>query len=200
VERRFGLPRLIAAAVVVSWILAPGNAFADSAIDPQVKPYFVLGGLLTALVFSGIGYYLLSKALHLRRQAAAAEHWPTAIGTVIAADIEKRVSKSQDEFDTFVPQVRYAYLVNGSHREGRVIRFGLDGMGYVVEKQARDHIARYPVGATVPVRYDPQDPEQAVLETGQIGAGRNMFAGSIFAGLGVAAIVFAIWSASLPVQ
>ena len=193
--RRFGLILAIAACIFV-----PESALADSVIDAGVKPYFVLGGWLTALVFLGLGYFLLSKAIRARRLAAAVEQWPTANGTVIAADIVKRVSKSEDEFDSFIPEVRYAYKANGSRREGRVIRIGLDEMGYIQEKQACDHIARYPVGAKILVRYDPQDPEQAVLETGQVGAGRKMFAGSLLAGIGVAAIVFAIWIATLPVQ
>jgi hypothetical protein len=43
--------------------LLPGRAFADAAIDGAVKPYFVLGGWLAALVFLGIGSFLLAKAL-----------------------------------------------------------------------------------------------------------------------------------------
>jgi hypothetical protein len=118
---------------------------------------------------------------------------------VISTDIIKRISKSQDEFDSYIPQVRYAYTANSVRHEGDVIRIGLGEMGYIQEKQARDHLMRYPVGATVLVRYDPENPQAAVLETGQVGAGRKLFAGAILAALGVAAIVFAIWSASLPV-
>ena len=194
----FGLCQLVAIAIAATCVLAPGSALADSAIDAAVKPYFVLGGWVTALVFLGIAYYLLSKAIRARRLAEAVEQWPTANGTVIASDIIKRISKSQDEFDTFIPQVRYAYTANGSRREGRLIRVGLDEMGYIAEKQAREHIARYPVGAKIPVRYNPKNPQQAVLEIGQVGAGRKMFAGFLLAAIGVAAIVFAIWIASLP--
>ena len=68
------------------------------------------------------------------------------------------------------------------------------------ENKAREHIARYPVGATVPVRYDPDNPDQAVLEIGQVGVTRKIFAGAIFAAFGVAAVVFTIWSATLPTR
>jgi hypothetical protein len=32
-----------------------GAALADSVIDAAIKPYFVLGGLVTAVVFSSVG-------------------------------------------------------------------------------------------------------------------------------------------------
>jgi hypothetical protein len=185
-------------AAFATFILAPGSALADSAIDPATKPYFVLGGWVTALLFLGVGFFVLLKAIRNRRTAEAATQWPTADGTVISAAVVKRVSKSGDGFDHFVPQIRYAYEVNGIRRQTDVIRVGLSDMGYREEKKAREHIALYPVGTAIPVRYDPRNPEHAVLETGQIGLARTMLAGCIFASLGIAAIVFAVWIASLP--
>ena len=126
--------------------------------------------------------------------------WPVAEGVVVAAEVVKRTSKSDDEFDSYIPKVRYAYTVNGVGYEGDVIRIGLADLGYVSEKQARDHVARYPVGATIAVRYDPQNLQRAVLEIGQLGAARYLLAGTLFAGVGVGALVFAIWSATLPVR
>ena len=181
-------------------VLAPGCAFADSAIEGGVKPYFVLGGALAALVFLGIGSFLLSRAIHFRKLAAAAVHWPIAEGTVIAAEVTKRIASSDDEYDRYVPRVSYVYTVNGARRESDVIRIGLGDLGYRVEKQAREHLARYPLGATIAVRYDPQNPGQATLEAGQAGAARYFLAGALLAGVGVGATVFAIWSASLPAR
>jgi hypothetical protein len=51
---------------------------------------------------------------------------------------------------------------------------------------------------TTPVRYDPRQPEHAVLETGQMGVTRRILAGSLIVGIGVAAIVFAVFIAGLP--
>ncbi|HLG83256.1 MAG TPA: DUF3592 domain-containing protein [Bradyrhizobium sp.] len=192
--------RLLPGAVIASVTFSPGCALADSAIDRAVKPYFVGGGWLAALVFLGIGFVLLSRAMRYRRAAAAAMQWPVADGVVLATDIVKRISKSDDEFDSYVPRVRYAYTVDGVRREGDVIRIGLGDLGYVREQQARDHLARYPVGASIAVRYDPQQPQAAVLEIGQLGATRYLLAGGLLGAVGVGAVVFAIWSATLPVQ
>lgn len=192
--------RLRLCMVAMIAMLAPERAFADSAIDRDVKPYFVLGGALAALVFLGIGFLLLSRAIRYRRLAAAAVHWPTTEGTVLATDVIKRVASSDDDYDRYVPRVRYAYTVNGVGRKSDVIRVGLSDLGYLREEQAREHLERYPLGATIAVRYDPQNPEQATLEAGQAGAARYFIAGGLLAGVGVGAIVFAIWSASLPAR
>ena len=200
IRRTVGICRLAAFVPFVTCLVAPERALAASAIDAGVQPYFVLGGWGTALVFLGIGFFILRKAIGNRRMAEAAAQWPTTDGTVISTDVVKRVSKSENAFDYFVPQIRYEYETNGIRRQGDVIRIGLGDMGYPEEKEAREHVARYPVGATIPVRYDPQDPEHAVLEIGQIGVSRKILAGFIFAGIGIAAIVFAIWSASLPTR
>jgi hypothetical protein len=192
--------RLQLCVVVAIAVLVPDSALADSAIDRAVKPYFVLGGSLAALIFLSIGFVLLAKATHYRRVAAAAVQWPVAEGVVLAADVIKRTSKSDDEFDSYIPRVRYAYTANGVGYEGDVIRIGLEDIGYFKETQARDHMARYPVGAATAVRYDPQNPRSAVLEIGQVGAGRYLFAGVLLAGVGLGAVVFAIWSATLPTR
>lgn len=107
----------------------PERALADSVIDAAIRPYFVLGALVTALAFLGIGYFI-------SRKAVAAEQWPTTDGTVISTDVVKRVFKSQDGFDYFVPRIRYEYTTNGIRRHGDVIRIGLDEMGYLEEKKA----------------------------------------------------------------
>ena len=192
--------RLLLGAVVALAALVPNGAFGDSAIDPAAKPYFVLGGWLVALLFLGIGFFLLSKAIHYRRMAAALMQWPVVEGVVLATGVIKRTSKSDDEFDSYVPSVNYAYPVNGVRYEGDRIRIGLEERGYIREQQARDHMARYPVGAAIAVRYDPKQPETAVLELGQVGAARYLFAGCLLAAVGIGAVVFAIWSATLPVR
>ena len=185
---------------VAACVLAPERAFAESVIDAAAKPYFVLGGSVTALVFLGLGLLIFWPAIRERRMAVEAMQWPVTDGRIISAEVIKRVSKSQDEFNSFVPRVRYEYITDGVRRQSDIIRIGLGDMGYLLEKQAREHLARYPVGATVSVRYDPEAPERAVLETGHVGVTRKLFAGFIFFGLGIAGIIFAIWSAGLPTQ
>jgi hypothetical protein len=162
---------------------------------------FVLGGLVTAVVFSSVGLLITWPAIAQRRMAAAAMHgrWSSR---VVSTDVLKKVFRSQDsDFDYFVPRIRYEYMTNGIRREGDVVRIGLDEMGYPLEKQAREHTSL----AILPVprfRFAMigHAPERAVLEAGHTGLTRKILAGFILLGLAIAAIAFAVWSASLPTR
>ena len=52
-----------------TYVVAPGHAWAASVIDAAIKPYFVLGGLVAALVFLGIGILISRTSLSKRRMA-----------------------------------------------------------------------------------------------------------------------------------
>ena len=64
----------------------------------------------------------------------------------------------------------YGYAVGGSSYEGSIIRFGDLSSG--ASKPAEDTVAKYPPGASVSVRYDPENPGRAVLETTMPGNGQ----------------------------
>ena len=66
-------------------------------------------------------------------------------------EVIKHVSRSQDEFDTFVPRIRYEYVANRVRCEGEIIRIGLDEAGYLSEKQARDHM--HATASAPPLRF-----------------------------------------------
>lgn len=188
-------------AVVAGLALAgsPAPAFAAAVVDAAAKPYMVGGGWIVGLIFAGLGGFLLRKGIAYRRSAEAMSAWQTVEGEVLESTVRKRVDRGYDSADItrYIPEVRYAYKLGGIAREGATIRIGLGDFGYMSEQQAREHAGRYPAGARVAVRCDPQDPDAAVLEAGQVGGGNKVVAGSIFLLLGLSAAVFAIWISGL---
>ena len=193
--------RLRRDAVVAGLALTGGSApaFTAPVVDAAAKPYMVGGGWIVALIFAGLGGLLLRKGIAYRRSAEAMSAWQTVEGEVLESTVRKRVDRGYDSADItrYIPQVRYAYKLGGIAREGATIGVGLGDFGYTSEQQAREHAGRYPAGAQVVVRCDPQNPDVAVLEAGQVGGGNKVIAGAIFLLLGVCAAVFAIWIASL---
>lgn len=190
---------LIAICLVAACTLTVDEAFAETYIDVDAQPYFVIGGWIAAAFFLGIGFILLWMGLRYRRLAAASVAWPTTQGTVISSEVSKRISRIEDNtFEYFLPEVRYSYNVVGVRREGNVIRIGLAENGYLTEVKARELVARFPVGATPPVRYDPRSQEIAALEIGQIGGTPKMIAGALLTSVGAGAVIFAIWSSIAP--
>jgi Protein of unknown function (DUF3592) len=154
----------------------------------------VIAGLLL-VVFSVISAYLIYSGIRNRSTARASETWPVAGGTVLSSDVASRVSRQKNSSTVtyYKPQIRYGYKVAGTEYESEVIRFG------DLEKQSRsladEIVAKYPVGSTIAVRYDPQDPKRATLETqsaggSQVGAGIFFIAVPLAIAIGTALILF----------
>ena len=98
----------------------------------------------------------LSQAIGVR---LAARRWPAAPGIIIGAEV--RVTPRSGEEPFYDAVVRYAYTVQGQEYEG-----AQDDLTYVSNAQdaALAIVARYPVGASVSVYYDPQAPQRALID------------------------------------
>lgn len=131
---------------------------------------------LVGLVAIGFGGWNLWRSLECSR-------WPTVTGVVKSAKMQS--STDNDGGTTYSPKVAYSYEVAGSRFEGDRLAFGVmsSSSGY-----AAGVLSRYPVGQTVTVHYLPEDPSEAVLETGIHGGTWVCFGvGTAFA---LAAIMF----------
>ncbi|HEX5183369.1 MAG TPA: DUF3592 domain-containing protein [Allosphingosinicella sp.] len=121
-----------------------------------------LGVLLVGLLWIfGFG------AIHYRaaRKAQASETWPRAPGKLLRAEILVEESSSGEGGTTtwYNPAVAYAYKVADRKLEGKRLRFG--NARSTIRKRAEAMLAPYAVGATVSVRYNPEKPEECVLES-----------------------------------
>jgi hypothetical protein len=96
-------------------------------------------------------------------------NWPTAPGQIMDVRIDQQrtmmVSNSSDttsETIRYQPKVDYLYTVGGQQYQGSRINFTI--MDFSFENRARKAIENYKVGATLPVAYDPADPQNSVLD------------------------------------
>jgi hypothetical protein len=105
---------------------------------------------------------LIYTVLQLRH-AAASEHWPSAEGRILTSSVQTlhRVKHGP----VYEPDVKYEYRVGDTALRANRVQFVQ--RSYPWEDQAQEIVDRYPVGATVTVRYDPQHPKRAVLEPGR---------------------------------
>jgi hypothetical protein len=194
--QRAGKCILGGAGTICAVLMTTHGALAQTTIDSAAKPYFIAGGAIATIFFLSVGAMLIRKSNRYRRIAATAAQWPIVTGKVVSSEVIKHADS--DSGDYFVPRVHYVYQVDGTSRNGRVIRAGLGDRGYPREQQARDDAARYCVGSSVPVRYDPQNPANAVLELGQVGAGNNLVAGVLLMLVGAGGVVFTVFSVVTP--
>jgi hypothetical protein len=110
--------------------------------------------------FSLIGWLMLMQGYEQLRQAHAIERWPTAVGTILAVDVQ---AADAGEGRRWRPQVTYAYAVHG-----RVITATRITPGKTPnikdEIEARDYVGRYLPQTPVKVHYNPTEITDSVLE------------------------------------
>jgi hypothetical protein len=103
-------------------------------------------------------------------KARAAESWPSALGKVVSSEV--RIEKSRDRHGRstvwYNPVVTYSYTAGGRQLQGTRLRFG--NPRSTNRTKADEAIAPYGVGSSPAVRYNPQRPEECVLETVKPGA------------------------------
>ena len=119
---------------------------------------FVLLGLLWV---AGFGYAYFRAV----GKAKASETWPTTIGSVLSSEVVEEESRDREGGTStwYNPVVRYSYSAGGRQLQASRLRFG--NPRSASRKKAEAAIAIYPVGSSTTVRYNPEKPEEAVLET-----------------------------------
>jgi hypothetical protein len=120
------------------------------------------------------------------REAREVRSWPSVSGRVTLSTVEVYDDGVRRErngiryvVNRYMPVIEYVYEVGGTRYVSRSIhRNTVRGGG---ERQAQALAARYPEGAAIEVRYDPRDPQSAVLEQG-LGSNWSILAfGLVFA-------------------
>ena len=104
------------------------------------------------------------------QSALSSKDWPTVSGTVVHSELKKRLKarrpgqKSHQSRTQFTPEIRYDYTVEGQSFTGDRVSYG--DYSSSNEAQMKAVVAQYPVGKSVTVFYDPEDPSSSLLESG----------------------------------
>lgn len=103
-------------------------------------------------------------------KAKAADGWPETVGKVVTSDMVGGPSVWS------APMVVYTYSVDGTDYRRSRVRFG--GTGASNPADAEQILAAYPVGAEVPVFYDPKKPGRSVLLPSATGPNKGLLWGA----------------------
>jgi hypothetical protein len=122
----------------------------------------IVAGLLWTGGFTWAHFSALS-------QAKAAESWPSALGKVVSSEVrvEEGNRRNGRTATWYNPVVSYSYSAGGRQLHGDRLRFG--NPRSASRRKADEAVARYAVGSAPAVRYNPERPEQCVLETARPG-------------------------------
>ncbi len=116
----------------------------------------VLGGMVFGLV-GLVAMGILGYSIWWTSKAA---QWPVAEGTVMRSEVTSRRGSKGGR--TLGASIEYQYLVGNRTYTGDRVVFGdysSSGGGH-----ARELVEKYPAGARVEVRYNPEDPGDAILD------------------------------------
>jgi hypothetical protein len=129
-----------------------------------------IGFGLFAGVCCAIGALFLTISLVNFSRAHASERWPVASGVIVYGNTDRSTStvttsdRNTYRVSSSSADLVYRYDVGGKQHYSNVRRFGQ--LAAASGNWAGDIAKRYPLGQSVSVRYDPANPNLAVLEPG----------------------------------
>jgi len=136
------------------WIITSFGLFAGiaGAICATVIPILVIGGL---------GYFLYKRNRQSMAYRQSTQAWQSATGIILMSSVQSnRTGNSRSIY----PVVVYQYEVGGKRYQSQRIKAGEQFINVRLAGQAEATVARYPIGASVTVYYNPSNPSESALE------------------------------------
>ena len=157
-----------------------------------VAIFMIPGPLFMALFAMSIPTAIAGVVVHKMNQVHHAARWPSAQGRIVTSKIRTVTTKLADGSPSRgnAPDIEYVFSVDGVEHRGKRI-----GIGEIKpdSPEVEAALERYEVGRTGPVYYNPEDPNEAVLERDAPASPATMYTfagGLMFVGL---AVVTAFW-------
>ena len=123
-------------------------------------------GACLGLLFVGGGVFMIYLGRQSQKKADASQNWPSVNGTIQDVKAAKNYHTGADDdinVETYSPKLRYSYSVGGTEYSSDKIAFGY-GKTFNSELAALASIQKYSQGSMVTVYYNPENPNEAVLE------------------------------------
>lgn len=137
-----------------------------------------------------IGLIFVIVALVNNSKVAAARNWPAAPGTILRTEVKEYINRSSGITSrSYEPIIHYQYNVMGSVMEGKRLGFGTTRLK---DDAAQKVTERYIPGSHVNVFYNPNKPQESVLEVAASSSKAFLIIGAIMAGLGLLLLVIQI--------
>jgi hypothetical protein len=145
---------------------------AEERAGPTPQVNLTIGGFAFLFIFLcaaiGGGLWALDIGLKSLELARASTGWPTTPGQIVSSRVieHRQTNEDGDPHTSYWVQVRYAYMVNGISYSSERVNLGVGGGGDS-PAGAQRVVSRYPAGSRATVYYDPQNPQEALLEPGE---------------------------------
>lgn len=170
------------------------NGFAANSSIPPIYISFIIA------VFAFAGLFMLFRLLQNVWMFKKSSHWSTTQGKILFSGVESQTSMDEDGTNTtFLAKVIYRYQVSDRTYENNQIAFNCDLSTANYSRQA-DLAAQYPQGSSITVYYDPDDPENAVLERKLFSVLVSLLMAAVFLGISLSILLVVILSNPTPLN
>lgn len=145
--------------------------------------YFII---IVCLIFFGIGIGMLVKLAKHYGKLQQSKNWLSTNGKIISSDLDAQISTDDDGYQTttYLAKVFFTYEVNGNSYESDRVNFDY-GMRTSNVRKPQSVVEQYPTGSDVTVYYDPENPQQSVLEKRVNGTFATILVSAVFIAIGV---------------
>lgn len=140
------------------------------------------------VICAAVGLSLVVYSLHQRRRLRASESWPQTAGSILKTELAIDNSGESTEYR---PEVLYEYTVDGVRYTGRQIE--LNRRSYVRRRTAQSRLDKYQIGSSMMVYFNPERPQDAVLERTAPYSTLYLVTGLLLAGLAAGIAIFSGW-------
>ncbi len=124
----------------------------------------VIGTLVFGVICALAGYFAAFEwGTPILDKAEASVNWPQVAGRIEIAELQQ--ARDSDGNRLYRAQIDYSYQVAGAHYRGSRIRFD-GGPSSSSAAEAKRVLNRYQPQQPIEVHYNPQSPEESVLEPG----------------------------------
>jgi hypothetical protein len=110
---------------------------------------------LTAMALVAFGFFA-----HTMYEGWASRPWPVADGMVLSSEVRTHTTENRTSYS---PIIHYKYQVHGKWYTGSRLAFGFSNRS---REASSDIVEGYAAGTSIPVHYDPNQPENSVLQPG----------------------------------
>ena len=132
----------------------------------------IAAGTCFVLIFGIIGVVILVKYFRDKKKTDESQSWSSASGKITESYMRREASMESGS-TIYYPEVQYDYEFLGTKYTGDRISFG-GSSGNSNRKKSEETLAKYPIGQNVTIYYNPNNPEDAVLER-KMGTGGTVF-------------------------
>ncbi|MBF0272908.1 MAG: DUF3592 domain-containing protein [Magnetococcales bacterium] len=155
----------------------PGHSFQKRTplAPPPVRENRII--MLLRFLLLVMGGFLITSGYYPWHRSLESKSWPIVEGTIVQSALVVDKSKLSGRFERFfyVTRVEYGYTFDKKNYRSDRVEFGLGDQLFLFRDFAQRVVQRYPEGKQVLVAFNPDQPDESVLETTPSAGGSLIF-------------------------